>query len=119
MKDSVITAALVVSGFTLTLAFTYWRDGASNFQREPAAAATLSAPTLSARPEAVSQKLALSTDQPKPGQPKPGLIGAAAERTPAAAQSADDVDSVDSYEAPSYESQVDRDEEENHASRRK
>jgi hypothetical protein len=114
MKDSVITAALVVSGFTLTLAFTSWRDGTSNFQREPAAAAAPSTPAFLARPETASQKPALSTDQPKVE-----VIGAPAEQTPAAAQSADGVDSVDSFEAPSYESQVDRDEEENHASRRK
>ena len=136
MKDRVITAALVVSGFALTLGYAHWRDGGSNLngtagaahQESQAATTRLasrdagvwSANPFSAHsgsvevqppPETAPQKLRLSADEQKVGlsaAPEPQVAP-----TPADNSAAEPTDA----EAPAYESQVDRDEELGHASR--
>ena len=140
MKDRVIIAALVVSGFALTLGLAHWHDGRSQLNgaadgTHPEATAPSGESTrLAARdggvwsanpfsagnvsadvqpPTATApQKLRQPADEQKVGLPATPDPPAA--ETPANNSAAELTNDV---EAPAYESQVDRDEELGHASR--
>ena len=96
-----ITAALAVSGFVLTLVFASWRDGWVWSVQPPQ--------------QTVSQKLQLPPTEQKVGLPAAPAPQAAA--TPADNPADEPTTVVVAPEAPAYESLVDRDEESGHASR--
>jgi hypothetical protein len=128
MKDEVITAALAVSGFALTLAFVSWRNGALEFS---GAAGQVSPAVEAAAPNPESIRIASRDGGVWAGNPFVAGTGSpdvppqqdtASQKLPLPATPADipavaPPDVVDPPGPPSYESQVDRDEQENHASR--
>ena len=115
MKDRVVTAALAIGGFALTLAYVSWRDGEVWFAN-PFPARNDSADVQPLQKTA-SQKLQLPAAAQKAHLPAPPDPQIAA--TPAVNPADEPARAIEAPEAPAYESQVDRDEESGHASRQR
>ena len=139
MKDRVIIAALVVSGFALTLGLAHWHDGGSQLNGAAdgtnlgAKAASAESTRLAARDGVWSanpfsahnvgadvQSLTATPPQKLPPPPDESKVGLPATPDPQAAETPANnsaAELTNDVEAPAYESQVDRDEELGHASR--